>query len=252
MYDAIILAGGENKGALRDSSDRPYEALIEVAGKPMVSYVAEALAAVSEVKRIFVVGPAGLLAQCPLPEKAVVLEGGASMLETIQIGLAEVEGGQKALIATGDIPLLTAAAVEDFLLLCRSKDAEVYYPIVSRETNDTHYPGGKRTYVRFKDGVYTGGNLFLVDPRVVPRCVAVAEKIIANRKNPLQLCRILGWGFVVSFLLGRLSLEKVKDRVAELLRVEGAVVYSAYPQLGIDVDKPSDLELVRKVMQPSD
>ncbi len=249
MYDAIILAGGENRGALRDSSDQPYEALIEVAGRPMISFVAGALDATPEVERIFVVGPAELLRQCPLPAKAVVVEGGKTMLETIRLGLARTEPGHKVIVATGDIPLLSAEAVGDFLALCSRKDADIYYPIVSRETNDRYYPGSKRTYVRFKGGVYTGGNIFLVDPEVVPRCVTVAEKIIANRKNPLQLCRILGWGFVVSFLLGRLSIEKVRDRVAELLQVRGEVVYSGYPQLGIDVDKPSDLELVRDVLQ---
>ncbi|WP_346355196.1 nucleotidyltransferase family protein [Azotosporobacter soli] len=247
MYDAIILAGGENKGPLRGCSDQPYEALIEIAGKPMVSFVAVALAAVPEIETIWVVGPAAQLAACPLPPKAKLLEGGASIIETIRLGLAKLEPGRKAIVATGDIPLLTPEAVQEFLRLCRQQAAEVYYPIISRELNDAHYPGSKRTYVRFTDGVYTGGNLFLVDPVVVPRCVAVAEKIIANRKNPLQLCRILGWGFVVRFILGRLSLEKVKDRVAQLLGVSGAVIYSQHPQVGIDVDKPSDLELVRDV-----
>lgn len=248
MYDAVILAGGENKGFLRGCSNQPYEALIEVAGKPMVSFVAAALAAVAEIETIWVVGPAALLATCPLPANARVIEGGISIIETMQRGLAQLPEGRRAIVATGDIPLLTAAAVEDFLQLCKQQSADVYYPIVSRELNDRHYPGSKRTYVRFTDGVYTGGNLFLVDPTVVPRCVVVAEKIIANRKNPLHLCRILGWGFVVRFLLGRLSLKKVKERVAKLLGVEGAVVCSQYPQVGIDVDKPSDLALVRVVL----
>ena len=75
----------------------------------------------------------------------------------------------------------------------------------------------------------------------------VAERIIDNRKNPLKLCCILGWSFVLAFLLGSLSLVKVERRVSEILGIKGAVIQSDYPELGIDVDKPSDLELVRTV-----
>lgn len=248
MYDAIILAGGENSGLLRACSDQPYEALIEIAGRPMISFVADALAAVAAIDAIWVVGPADQLHDCPLPANARVVQGGATMLDTIRCGLAHVPAGRRVVVATGDIPLLTPAAVEDFLQRCAMQQAEVYYPIVSRELNDREYPGCKRTYVRFKDGVYTGGNLFLVDPAAVPRCMEVAEKIIANRKNPLQLCRILGWGFVVGFLLGRLSLDKVCSRVSELLDVRGAVIEVQHPEVGIDVDKPSDLSMARTAL----
>ena len=52
-------------------------------------------------------------------------------------------------------------------------------------------------------------------------------------------------GLCITFLKRHISLSKVKERVAELLGVTGAIIQSNYPELGIDVDKPSDLELVR-------
>ncbi len=247
MYDAIILAGGENSKYLTKFSHQAYEAMIEISGKPMVTFVAEALAASPHVERIFVIGPLKELANCNFPERTIICQSGGTIIETIRLGMERLGHSNKVLVATADIPLLTANAIDDFLVQCASIEADLYYPIVSEEVNNHHFPGNKRTYVRLKEGTYTGGNLFLVNPEIVPRCMKVADQIIAHRKNPLQLCRILGWSFVLGFLFHTLSLHKVEKRVSEILGITGAVIQSGYPELGIDVDKPSDLELVRTV-----
>lgn len=245
MYDAIILAGGENSKQLNPVTPQCYEALIEIAGKPMVSFVAQALAATNQVNRIFVVGPVCELAQCEFPPNTAILAGGQTIIETIRLGMAALGHTRPVLVATADIPLLTPEAVDHFLVQCAGVDADLYYPIVTKEVNELRYPGNKRTYVRLKEGTFTGGNLFLVNPVIVEHCMEVAEQFIANRKNPLKLCQMLGWSFVIRFLLGVLHLKDVECRVSELLGVAGAVIQSPYPELGIDVDKPSDLELVK-------
>lgn len=245
MYDAIVLAGGENSERLSQFSSQSYEAMIEIAGKPMVTFVADALAAAPQVERIFIIGPVKQLANCNFPEKVSLVEGGSTIAQTILLGMEALGHQRKVLVVTADIPLLTPVAIDHFLNQCAEVEVDLYYPIVSKETNNQHYPGNKRTYVRFKDGIYTGGNIFLVNPAIVPQCLSAAGELIDNRKNPFKLCCLLGWGFVLRFLIGQLSLSKVKERVADILGITGAVIQSPYPELGIDVDKPSDLELVR-------
>jgi GTP:adenosylcobinamide-phosphate guanylyltransferase len=245
MHDAIILAGGANSKQLNQHTPQCYEALIEIAGKPMVTFVAQALAASEQVDRIFVLGPEKELAGCDFPANTIILPGGRSIIETIRLGMAALGHSRHVLVATADIPLLTPEAVNDFLQQSAKVKADLYYPIVPKEVNERRYPGNKRTYVRLKEGVYTGGNLFLVNPAIVEKCTLVAEKIIENRKNPLKLCQMLGWSFVIRFVLGALHLKDVEKRVSELLGVTGAVIQSPYPELGIDVDKLSDLEMVR-------
>ena len=245
MYDAIILAGGENSKRLNTCTTECYEALIEIAGKPMVTFVAEALAASNRVENIYILGPAEELARYQFPANTHLLEGGGTIAETIEIGIAALGHSRRVLVATADIPLLTVEAIDDFLNQCGKVEADLYYPIVSQEVNERRFPGNKRTYVRLKEGTFTGGNIFLVNPLIVNKCMKVANKFIENRKNPLKLCQILGLKFVMKFLLGALNLREVERRVSELLGITGAVIMSRYPELGIDVDKPSDLELVR-------
>jgi GTP:adenosylcobinamide-phosphate guanylyltransferase len=213
----------------------------------MVTFVAEALAASPNIGRIFVIGPLIALADCKFPEGTMISQSGDTIIQTIKIGMDGLGHREKVLVVTADIPMLTSEAINDFLAQCADVEADLYYPIVTKQANNARYPNNKRTYVRLKEGVYTGGNIFLVNPEIIPRCMEVAERIIDNRKNPLKLCCILGWSFVIAFLLGLLSLGKVEKRVSEILGITGAVVLSDYPELGIDVDKPSDLELVRTV-----
>ena len=212
----------------------------------MVVYVTEALAACPEVGRIFVVGPKARLAGCPFGPTVTIVEGGDTIFSTAAKGLSLIEEDRQTIVATSDIPLLTPESVSDFVRQAAPLNAEFCYPIVTRETCENQFPGVRRTYVRLKEGVFTGGNLFLVRPSVIQRCQQAAEEIIARRKAPLALCRLLGWRFVLGLLLGRLELPDLEKCVSKLLQLDGRVFVSRYAEIGLDVDKPSDLALVRQ------
>lgn len=245
MYDAIVLAGGINSEQLRQYSRAEYEALIEIGGRPMVSFVVDALLNAAEVRHVVVVGPRAELSRYFDDERVKLVENGNGIMENVLLGLENMQPTEKVIIATGDIPMLTPEAVRDFLDRCVRIDADFYYPIVAKEENERNYPGMRRTYVRLREGVFTGGNIFLVNPRVVKQCVEAAKGIIVYRKQPIQLCRILGFKFILQYFLGTLTLSEVAQRVSEILNLRGAVIVSAFPEVGIDVDKPSDLDLVR-------
>lgn len=245
MYDAIVLAGGVNNEQLRQYSRAEYEALIEIGGKPMVSFVVDALLNVEEIRNVVVVGPWSELSKCLSDSRIKIVESGNGIIDNVLIALENMQPTEKVVVATADIPMLTPEAIKDFLDSCSRIDADFYYPIVAKEENEKQYPGMRRTYVKLREGTFTGGNIFLVNPQVVQNCVEAAKRIIAHRKQPLQLSRILGIKFIFQFLLGTLTLPEVSQRVSEILTLRGAVIVSAYPEVGIDVDKPSDLDLVR-------
>jgi hypothetical protein len=45
-----------------------------------------------------------------------------------------------------------------------------------------------------------------------------------------------------------LSLENAEKAVSKMVGVKGTAIVSPYPEIGIDVDKYSDLELARKLL----
>jgi len=247
--DVIVLAGARNDGPLSTASDAVYEAEIEIAGRPMVWYVLKALHQIASIERIVVVGPVQRLSE-PLQEMdCQIVEGGKSMIESLENGLAAIGNSSAVLVATCDIPLITAQALEDFIARCGEREAELYYSVVSRDDNDKLYPDVQRTYVRLRDGIYTGGNIVLVKrPAMVGELKTILDQAIAFRKQPVKMVRLLGLSFLVKLVAGRLTIAEIENRVRKMLHLDGACIISPYPEIGIDVDKPSDLELAKRVL----
>ena len=246
--DAVILAGGLNSGALRRVSSAQYEAEIEIAGHPMLDYVILALKKVAEIKRIVVVGPENVLSAAAKEQITVLIGPGGSVIDSLNNGLKALRTEEPILVLTSDIPLITREALQDFLQRCRQRNGDIYYSFVSREVNEAKYPGVQRTYVKLREGVFTGGNLLLLSPRVVRNHMSKLDKAASLRKKPIQLCRMLGWKYLFKLITGRLTIREIEERVARLLNLVPVGIISPYPEVGIDVDKPSDLALACEVL----
>lgn len=248
-YDVVVLAGSPNQGRLRECSPVENEALIPIGNRIMLDYVVAALFSANSVNRVAIVGPKAHLQNVYTERRRVILaESGDSVINSLRKGIEALKPDKHILVVTGDIPLLRGDAVDSFVAKCTDKEVDVYYPIVTREINEQKYPQVKRTYIRLKEGIFTGGNIFLVNPFKVESCAAKGSELISLRKSPLALSRQIGFLFILKFLLRQLSLREVETQFSKLLGIKGRTVILDYPEIGIDVDKPSDLELVRKVL----
>lgn len=246
--DVIILAGAKNSGALRESSDCPFEAGIIVAGRTLLDYVVQSLLDVREAERIAVVGPEESLSPDLRTKVWQIVPFGGSMVENLRRGMLALAPKGKVLVATADIPLLTAEAVEDFLARCGAHEADVYYPVVSRERIEARYPTAKRTYASLREGTFTGGNIILLAPEIVERHLRAIEQAVALRKKPLQMGRMLGLWYLLKLVFGRLSIAEIEERVGRKMHFKGMAVITPFAEIGIDVDKPSDLALVQSAL----
>lgn len=243
MYQAVVLAGG-TKPRLGAREGRVDEALLDIDGRPMLFFVLDALLAARAVSRVVVVGPPALRG-LRLPPRVVLAEGADTVLGSLAAGIAACGAAERVLVSTADIPLLTARAVDDFLTRCGAAQADLYYAIVAKALCQAQFPGSCRTYVRLRDGSFTGGNLFLLRPAVLPQCLRVAARAVAARKKPWRLASILGWKTLLRFFCGALTVEGARRRVEAILGIRCGVVFSAHAALAVDVDKPADLALVR-------
>lgn len=251
QYDAVIMAGGESSNELKKVAPYSNEALIIIGSYPMIYYVYSALRATPSINNIVVSGPVESLRNIlPSDERLFFVESGENAIETFSRGV-DLLGGRitsKVLAVPTDIPFITPEAISDFLTSCESTEADVYYPVTSKEVNDRKYPGVIRTYVHLKDGVFTGGNLFLLRASALPTCLEFGLKIISRRKDPLAIARLFGFGLVFKYLLGQLSIKSAEKRLYEVAGIQGKGIISPYAEVGVDVDKPEDLMLARRYL----
>ncbi|MDN5343969.1 MAG: hypothetical protein PWQ18_80 [Clostridia bacterium] len=233
--DAVILAG-----------DKEGRALLPIGTRPMLSWVVAALQAAGSIRRIAVAGTPGM-APC-LPGAITLVPAGQTTVESALNGAAAFPDAEWLLLVTADIPLLTPEAVRDFLARCQARPADFYYPIASREACEARYPGVNRTYVRLREGTFTGGNMVLIKAAALQTCACRGQELVRLRKSPLALSRLIGWRFIIKFLTHRLTISEAEEQFSRLLGARGAGIISPYPEIGIDVDKDSDLELARRVL----
>lgn len=258
QLDAVVLGGGDNRGALRQASSEPYEALIPIGSEPMIAHVAAALSRARRVGRIVCVGPAAVLeaaaealARHGARERLAPVGPGRNLLENLERGLAESQSPY-AVVVTSDIPLVRAHMVDDFIERCEQapEAQDVWYAVVERAVGEARYPGVRRTWIRLADGTFTGGNLAVVERRIVEKTRRLLDLAIRGRKNPLALARLLGPGALWRFLWGRLTVAEAERQVGRILGIKGRAVVTPYPEIGIDVDKPADLLLARRHLVP--
>lgn len=249
QYDAVILAGGENSSELKKIAPYDNEALIIIGKYPMIYYVYNALRDTPCIDKIVVSGPVEALRSIlPKDDKLYFVEGGGNAIESFAHAtnlLDDLGISPKVLAVPTDIPFITPEAIRDFLTCCEKSEADFYYPITSKEVNDKKYPGVIRTYVRLKDGVFTGGNLFLLRAEVIPACLDIGVKLIQRRKNPLAIAKLFGLGLVWKYMIGQLSIQMAEKRFYKVVGIRGKGIISKYAEVGVDVDKPEDLRLAQ-------
>ena len=215
----------------------------------MIEYVVEALHRSATIGEIAVVGPTIRLRECLGDRVSYIVEGMGDLIDNTLLGAALFMDQPRVLVLTCDIPYLTPEAVDHFITESEKAGADLCYPIVTRESNELKYPGTKRTYAKLKDGTFTGGNMFYINPRVVEGSADLARRLVGYRKKPWKMCSVLGWDFVLRLLSGNLSIAEVEERMSALLGIKLAAIISPYPEVGNDVDKESDLMLAREYME---
>lgn len=238
MTVAVVLAGGANS-------------LIRFGTRLSVEYVVEALRQSPYLERVIIAGSAAELSEkYRFQDKVEVVNGGLTPVESFLQAYAVVPAGtEQILIATGDVPLLTTEAANYFLETCAPLEGELFYSIVHQKVNEEKYPGVERTYVHLREGIFTGGNLLLLKTGVVPNCIQEAEKFVQLRKRPLAMAFHVGWHFLWTYLTRKLTLGAAEKEVSRLLGgVKSVGIICPYPEIGIDVDKESDIILVKKIL----
>jgi GTP:adenosylcobinamide-phosphate guanylyltransferase len=255
-FTALVLAGQRGgEDPLARHCRVPYKCLALAAGVPMLVRVLNALAASPSVGRIFIVleDPA-ILDSVPMVQAwrrehaCAALAGAATPSLSVLKALDEIPAGLPMLVTTADHPLLTSQIVEHFCAAARETAADVVAGLTAAEVIRAVYPDAQRTYLRFRDGRCSGANLFaLLTPGSRP-AVAFWRRVEQERKRPWRLARAFGFGPLIAYLCGGLTLDLAMARASAVIGAQVVAVRLPFAEAAIDVDKPVDLALVEAIL----
>jgi len=249
--DAIVTAGGVPlpEEPLYDATRGNPKALVDVAGKPMVQWVLDALTDASSVDNVIIVGlteKSGL--KCGKNMYYVSNQG--KMVENLQAGAKKVleinKQAEYVLIVSSDIPAINGEMVDWVVKTGLEAKVDVIYNVIQREVMEKRFPGSKRTWTRLKDLEVCGGDMNVGRiGLIVNDDTAMWEKITDSRKSPLKQAALIGFDTAFLLLTGKLTLQKAETNIMSRLNITGKAIVCPYAEVGMDVDKPHQLEIMR-------
>ena len=251
MIDCILMAGGvpQEEDLLYEYTQGQPKALLDMAGKPMVQWVLDALNNAPSVRDIVVVGPVDTAALAS-PKVAHYLPDQGSMLKNILGGidwvLARNPETRQVLISSSDIPLLTGAMVERLLAQCADPEVDIYHTIVLREKMEQRFPGSRRSYVHFSDGDFAAGDIHVVAPHIGHKHRELWNDLLNSRKSALKQAARLGSAFFVKLIARRLALAELEWFALEKFGLNVRALPVDDAEMGMDADKPFQLEICRR------
>ena len=250
ILPAIILAGAPAEPELEAKYSVKNRAEVPVEGKTMITRVLDALKASPLVGDICVVGDI----QCDGASRIIPPAG--SLMENLIAGMKACGSDGHVLVATSDIPLLTTAAVDDFIERCGDLEADFYYPVIPKDANEKQFPGIRRTYARLAEGTFTGGNIMVINARFLSENADLIYDVIAARKSVVKLARLIGLGVLLRVVIAQvlwakaINLNLLEKIIGRILNAKIKAIQTPYAEIGADVDDLEQLEAVEALLAP--
>ena len=249
--DAIVLAGGipQPDDPLYVYSKGDSKALMDIAGKPMVQWVLDALSRAKHVDNVIIVG---LSPKNKLKSRKPVhyLSNQGRMLSNIVAGVDKSlelnKKNQYVMVVSADVPALKSEMVDWLIETSMETKDDIYYGVCTREVMEKRFPNSKRTYTKLKDIELCGADVNIAHVSMTTDHLDMWETLIGNRKNPLKQAGIIGLGTLWSVFTRSISLDDLVEKVCKRIGISGRAIIWPYAEACMDVDKPHQLELMRK------
>ena len=248
--DALVLAGGipQPDDPLYAYSNGDSKAMIDIAGKPMVQWVLDALSGTKHINNVIVIGlspKSGVTCKKPLH----FISNQGRLLANVVAGVTkslELDKKTKYVcVVSSDIPALRSEMVDWLVDTAMETKDELYYGVCPRQVMEERYPGSKRTFSKLKDIELCGADVNITHVRMATEHLDLWESLIGSRKSPFKQAMKIGLDTLFQVATHSITLDALTAKVCKRIGVKGRVIVWPYAEACMDVDKPHQLEMMR-------
>lgn len=253
-FDVLILAGDRpGKSQLLDHAQVAGKALVPLGGVPVLERVLRVVSQWSQCRSVVLVAPKlpayqALVERCLPLDSVTWVTPRSTLFQSIEAAFSlDPCWGQSGVIISADHGLVT-----DHWLDCvtRGLDGRADLAVGIADWDDvmTAYPNNRRTRYRFCDRSICGGNVFAFRLEAMTRVLALWQSVEEQRKRPWRVLSVLGFSFVLKYLMGRLAMDDAFARLSKLARAKVVPVIVSDPAVAVDIDSVADWTLAEAIL----
>lgn len=248
----LILAGDDPAAPspLAFSERVAQKALIEVGSRPMLAWSIDAARNSPRTGAIAVVGidTPGIDMN---PEIALV-DGNGDFAQNLLAGLewAATQGDARApvLVLGSDTPLITPEALTWFIDACATQENDLHLAIVRQETLEAIYARNGKSWLKTREGRFTGGELAMMRPQAMLKKRQRLEALAQSRRDVRAILAHLPTSLRLRALLGQAHLWELREAAQELTGLQIGLTEMPFAAPALDVDSAADLAAARNEM----
>jgi GTP:adenosylcobinamide-phosphate guanylyltransferase len=249
--NAIVTAGGIPKPGdkLYEYTQGKSKALIDVAGKPMIQWVLDALSNTKHIEQVIIIGldeNTNLTCKKPLhylPNQGRML---ANIVAGVNKSLTLNKDGEYVMIVSSDIPTVKGEMVDWLVETTMQTNDDLYYGVCPREVMEARFPNSNRTYTKLKDMQICGADVNIIHVSMATDHLDTWEELIGNRKSPLKQAAVIGLDTLFLLFTRQFTLQGLVERASQRIGIKGRAIIWSHAEPCMDVDKPHQLELLHK------
>lgn len=251
---ALLLAGARpTPDPLAVAAGVAVKPLVPVAGEPMINHPARALLAHPAIGRVVVLTQAPELFAAD-PATAWLAEhprvrfekSGGGIASSLMALLDRGEFPFPLLMTTADHVLLDGAMLDQ--MVGQASGADIAVAMVERATLLARYPASRRTWLKFRDGWWSGANIFWFGSGKARPVIALWQEVEQDRKKGWKILSAFGPLALLGAVLRISTLRGGIARVGRRFGLSARLVAMDKAEACIDADKPDDVLLIEKIL----
>ncbi len=253
LIDAYIPAGSgeilDNYAPLLRAGNVKNKALLPLNGRPMITYVIEALNESKYVRSITIAGLNKNEIEIKVDKPITFIEGGKTSFNTLDKAIDHfnnMENPPEYLLSiSSDIPCVTGEMIDKIISsIDFTQNVELYYNVVWYNSVAKLYPEVKKVPFKLKEGKLVFGDIHVFRANVLKKGDrrARVNLIMQNRKKFSTVIKLFSFKYFIKYIFKRLTLREAALRTSEIFDVNLAFILVNFPETCIDLDYKRDYE----------
>jgi len=255
-YTALVMAA-KRAGVidpLAEKAGTTHKCLIDMDGVPMIQRVITSLVYAKDIGHIVIsIDEPEVLADIPAIADGIAAgristtPSGDNLFTSVTKALTKPEQFP-VVVCTADNALQTAEMVDHFTTEFEREGCDVGVAITKAETIWAKYPEGQRRPHKFKDGMWSNCNLFLLKSLDALGSAKAFEGGGQFGKSKKRVLQAFGWFNLLLYVSKQMTLGGTFDRISKRFGVKITPIEMPWAEAPIDVDNERTERIAREIL----